>query len=50
MYGEAEEELLPMRVVGRNTNFKLLFNNLSISSVDHLRFQDHLLIECQLRR
>ena len=49
MYGESEEDLL-MRVVGGNTNFKLLINNLSTSSVDHLRFLDRRLKETQLRR
>jgi hypothetical protein len=46
MYGEAEEELLARRVIGDNTTFKLLFNALSISEVDHLQFLDYNILDC----
>jgi hypothetical protein len=45
MYGEGEEELLARRVIGSNTTFKLLFNDLSTSEVDHLQFLDYNILD-----
>jgi hypothetical protein len=42
---KAEEELLARRVIGGNTTFKLLFNDLSTSEVDHFQFLDYNILD-----